>query len=137
MHSLPLSHFPSFNADLHCSAYAVRSYSGKMFGFFFFLSPENLLIESINTGRIESCRTCTCAPAYPVADGLAHPQLLVTLSGRSGVWCGALRPHMTQMCSLPFFPLAKEEDTLCAYQLEQLWLVLKLLDIKYTFVFIL
>lgn len=94
------------------------------------MSPENLLTKSINTGHIESCCTCTCAPTYPVADGLARPQLLVTLLGRRGVWCGAPRPHMAQMCSLPFFPLAKERDTLCVYQLEQLWLVLKVLDIN-------
>lgn len=68
-----------------------------------------------------------------MANGVARPQLLVTLSGRRAVWCGALRPHLAQMCRLLFFPLAKEEDTLCAYQLEQLWLVLKLLYLNYTF----
>lgn len=138
-----LPHFPSFNGDFYHCAYAVRSHGGKMFlslclcFFGGFLSPENHLRDTISTGHTESCHTLTYTPTHPVAGGSAHPQLLVTPSGRWGVGCAAPRLHLAQKCSFPFLPLAKEEDTLCTYHFELLWLVLKLLDIIYTFVIIL
>lgn len=76
-----LPHFPSFNADFYHCAYEVRSHGGKKI-LFFFWSPENHLRDTISTGHTESCHTLSYVPTYPVGDGSAHPQLLVTPSGR-------------------------------------------------------